>query len=355
MKKEIIEKFNHLKEYKNIDLRWIKIEIVNNKPTPIITTNILLKWWWLRIKVLLYLATLIAKNKPKDIESIVSYLEKSEIKKIEILKIINNECKREPLLKKIITSKTFPYRIESLEKEIEKDIFLKKNEKWELVNILFDFIKKVSNLTNFNFSEKSPKTIWLNISITKKFLKDNKLSLEELEWFFDKVYSVYIYDWYNHKSIRWFLLEAEDYFLNTNEIQSIIKALLIYMKIKWLKKTPLSIWMEYKKNKDLILSILKQIWFNIDNFNKIINDFSDKYKYKWLNWTLNTLFKNLYNDYSKYIILDNTKKEDNEKEKYKEKDFMILIKEKNIKDNDIIKQLYNIYKEKWINWVKKVI
>ena len=352
MKKNIDKTF--LEKIQKIDLRGIKFSELNNKIVPIVSGATLMKWWAERLKVLLYIAKLIAENKPKKIKEIVFYLENSIWKKIETLKIINWECEREPLIKQIILDTVFPYKIEEIEKELQKDPYSIKNDDWTITNILFDFIKKVSKTTKFIFSEKQPRQIGLNITTTKKTLTDSKLTLEQLEWYFDKVYTKFIYDWFPHKSIRWFLIDAEDYYLNTENNQKIIKWLMKYLWIKNEPTTPLAIWSAFKKHKQAIQWILENIWWNLDNFTLILEDFSKKYKANWLNWNINTIFKNIFSQYSKYVVTE-VNSENTDLWKEVEKEFTEFLESKKIKDDDIIKELYTIYSKEWINWIKDLI
>lgn len=340
-----------LKKIQKIDLRGITFSDVNNKIVPIVSGATLLKWLADRLKILLYIAKLLSENKPKWVKDIVFYLEKSTSKQIDTLKIINTECEREPLIKDIISDDVFPYIIPELEKEINDDPYIIKNDDWTVRNLVYEFIEKVSGTTKFSFSSKQPRLIGTNMTAMKKCMKENDINLEKLEWYFDKVYSKFIYDWYTHKSIRWFLLDAEDYYVNTDITQKLIKWLMIYLNLKWEATNALAIWVAYKKHKWSVQSILENIWWDIENFELILKDFSKKSKSNGLNWTVQTVFNNLFNNYWKYVktVLEEAKQDDLSEE------FSKFIEWKWIKDDELINELLIIYKKDWIKGIESLI
>jgi len=350
VKKEINQEY--LNEISKLDLRGIKFVNLNNNIVPTIWTNTF--FWWVseRVKLLLYISKLIAEKKEKSAKDIIFYLEKSEWKRVELLNILNKEIEREPNLIKYIKKENTPYIIKELEKEDVNDPYLIIDKDWNRKNLVFDFIEKVSQKTKFIFSSKVPRTIWNNLTKLKKWLSDNNITLDELEWYYDKVYVNYVYNWLQHKSINYFLVEAQDYFYNKEEYQKTIKAIIAYFEEKNLIKNKSAIWNEFQNNKQVVKSILENIDWDLDIFNLIIKDYWKYAKWNWLNWTLNTIFKNLYSKYWKYIKEQSVK--DNIDVKY-EKEFLNFIKNNEIKDKDIITQFYQVYKKEWINWVKSLI
>jgi len=340
-----------LEDIQKIDLRWIEFVNLNNKITPITKGTSLFKVSSDRVKILLYISKLIADNIPKKIYDIVKYLETSETKQIETLKLINEECIREPLIKKFIIEQEFPYKISELEKIMEKDPYIIKNEEdWSVRNLVFEFIEKVSKTTWFLFSSKQPRTIWQNMTAVKDFLKLKELTLDELNDFFDKVYVKFLYDWFVHKSVKYFLNDAWNYFDNKEHSQIMIKSLMVYLTEKNEKTTPMVIWSTYNKDKNTLESILSNIWWNFDTFQIIIKDFARKYKSNQLNWNLWTLFRNIHTQYWKYVILNNNDTKTNDNEINNE--LLLFLKEKNITDKDVINEIIKIYNKDWIDSVK---
>ena len=342
----------YLKEISQLDLRGIKFVNLNNNIVPTIWTNTF--FWWIseRIKLLLYISKLIAEKKEKSAKEIIFYLEKSEWKRVELLNILNKEIEREPNLIKYIKKEEIPYVIKELEKEDVDDPYLIIDKDWNRKNLIYDFIEKVSKKTNFIFSSKVPRTIGNNLTKLKKWLIDNDVTLEDLEWYYDNVYTSFVYNWLQHKSINYFLVEAQDYFYNKEEYQKIIKAIVSYFNEKKLTKNKLAIWNEFQNNKQVVKSILENINWDLDIFNLIIKDYWKYAKWNWLNWTLNTIFKNLYSKYGKYIKEQNLEVETNVEY---EKEFLNFINNNNIEDKDIITQFYQVYKKEWIKWIKSLI
>lgn len=352
VKKEIDK--NYLNQISQLDLRWIKFEVVNNNIKPILSTSVLFSWLWERLKLLMYLWKLISEKTIKSVKDIVFYLEKSESKRIQMLWLLNKEVEREPLLSKYIKNKEFPYKIEELDKILEEDPYLIVDKDWNRKNLIFDFIEKVQNLVWFKFNSKMPRTIWTNLTAVKKWLKENDKTLEELEWFFNNVFSRYIYDWYEHKSIVWFLKAADDYFYNPDKYQLLVKALIYYIVERWENKWAKAVGSSFQKNNQTIKSILENIWWDLDKFNIILKDYSRYSKNNWLNWTINTIFNNLYTKYAKYVVTEIKSIESKETSIEYSKEFKQYIVENKITDKDLIKQYNNIYNAEWIDWLKEL-
>jgi hypothetical protein len=91
--------------------------------------------------------------------------------------------------------------------------------------------------------------------------------------------------------------------MNKEDSQNAIKCIIFYMKLKLISTIPTSIGIEYKKNKNYITLILKNINNDLGVFEKIVKDFHDKYKKNNLSWTMKTVSEKLFSDYKQYIKL----------------------------------------------------
>jgi len=359
-KKEIEkqEKEKFLEKINLLDLKWIKFELSkNNKIVPILNSTKIFSLDSHKLQLYLYIANKIAKNEKINVKTMVFYLEKSNTKRIKLLDILNKELKDKAELLEWFED-SYPFKIEELESEVKKDPYIVKDEEWNIRNLLFEFIEKVSNLTKFIFNKNYKTSIQRNMKTIKQWLLENHVDLKDLEWYFDNIYSKMVYDWQQHKSIKWFLLEAQEYFYNPDNYKKELKALLLFLKTKNESTKRLAVWTAFKKYKNTLSSILYHLDYNLDIFEKILKDFSAEYKRYWLNWTLNTLFNNLFQKYPQHIKnLEDIENKDNKienKDNWYEKEFKDFVKLKWIDDVDIIKEYYNIYKKEWIQAIQEL-
>lgn len=346
--KELIEKI------KKIKIEWLNFWLMNDKVVATINSATILNWNAEKIKVLYNIWKIIADNKNISVKSFIFKIEKAVQKRIEALKILNKITEENPDIKQFIVDDLYPYKIEELEKEVESDPYSITDSEGNRVNILYDLLLDVSKLTKFVF-EWNGRLIWSNMTSAKNFIKKTWIEFDELKEFFYNIYKKFIYDWYKHKSIMWFLLSAEEYFNNKEETQNVIKCIFIYFECINKKPTSLIFWDIYKRHRQDIVSILDNIWNNVDTFKIIVSDYSTFAKNNQFNWNLSTVFKNIHKRYSKYVIYEEEKNisNDNKKESIPE-ELNKLFKELDITDDTIIKELTAIYNKKWIEWVYEI-